>query len=191
LCPDEIKDFHNINLTQNTTAECIDNIANNMRIQLCNISKHSEVFSIAVDESTGINDVAQLEAFISEYGKRSTFCRRSETPVFFNMPGNITVQQEGSSTVLGTLSLYYNAETFHFKYMNMIPISGPNLEVTPKTTPSKNSLHKFCTPFLMRKLAKRCEKYASKCHIQRNYYLKCVTEIARESYDKSEINIFN
>jgi hypothetical protein len=56
-----------------------------------------------------------------------------QTPLFFDMPSNATVQQEGSSTVLvRMLGLYYNAETFHFQFMNKIPTSGPNLNVTSK-----------------------------------------------------------
>jgi hypothetical protein len=52
-----------------------------------------------------------------------------------------------------TLGLYYNAETFLFKFLNRIPNSG-HLKVTCKTTPSKNSLHNFRTRFLVRKLTK-------------------------------------
>jgi hypothetical protein len=86
-----------------------------------------------------------------------------QTPVFFDMLRNTTVQRKGSSAVLvRTLGLHYNAKTFHLKFINRIPISRPILKVTSKTTPSKNSLHNFRTPLFMRKLAKKCENYASK-----------------------------
>jgi hypothetical protein len=60
---------------------------------------------------------------------------------------SFVLQECGISAVLvRTLGLYYNAETFHFKFMNMIPNSGPNLRVTSKT-PSKNSSHNFRNRF--------------------------------------------
>jgi hypothetical protein len=64
LFPDKVKDFHIISLTQSTVAECTDNIVSNLRIQLCNICKHIEAFSIATNESTNVIDVAQLAVFI-------------------------------------------------------------------------------------------------------------------------------
>jgi hypothetical protein len=80
------------------------------------------------------------------------------------MPRNTTVQQKGSSAVLiRSLGLYYNAETFHFKFVQRIPLSGPNLKVTSKATPSKNSLHNFHAPFFESEdWPKKCENYASK-----------------------------
>jgi hypothetical protein len=51
-------------VSHETVAERIDDTANNLRIQLCNISKHYEAFSIAMNESTDVNDVAQLAVFI-------------------------------------------------------------------------------------------------------------------------------
>jgi hypothetical protein len=64
MCPIKVNDFQSISLTRNTVAEHIDDIAHNLWIQLCNISKHFEAFSIAMDESTDVNDVAQLAVFI-------------------------------------------------------------------------------------------------------------------------------
>jgi hypothetical protein len=60
-----------------------------------------------------------------------------------------------SAGLIRTLSLYYNAETFHFKFMNRIPNSGLNVKVTSERTLSKNSLCNLRTPiFWMRKLTK-------------------------------------
>jgi hypothetical protein len=64
VCPDKVNSFQNTSLTQNTVAEYKHDTANNLRIQLCNISKHFKVFSIARDESMDINNVAQLAVFI-------------------------------------------------------------------------------------------------------------------------------
>jgi hypothetical protein len=63
-CPDKVKGFQNISLTRNTAAECIDDTAHDLRIQLCNICKHFEAFSIAVDESMDVNEVTQVAVFI-------------------------------------------------------------------------------------------------------------------------------
>jgi hypothetical protein len=72
---------------------------------------------------------------------------------------SFVLQECGISAVLfRTLVLYYNAEMFHFKVMNRIPNCGPNLKVTSKTTPSKNSSHNFCTPFFDDKIGQKIVK---------------------------------
>jgi hypothetical protein len=62
-----------------------------------------------------------------------------------------------SAVIVRILGLYYNAETFHFKFMNRIPNSGPNLKVTSKTMPY-NSSHNFHTPFLDEKIGQKSAK---------------------------------
>jgi hypothetical protein len=70
-----------------------------------------------------------------------SYCRNWQSVTSF------VLQECGISAVLvRTLGLYYNAQTFHFKFMNRISNSRPNLKVTSKTRPSKNSSHNFCTP---------------------------------------------
>ncbi|XP_065651132.1 general transcription factor II-I repeat domain-containing protein 2-like [Hydra vulgaris] len=64
LCPEKIKDFNNISLSRNTVAERVNDIATDWRSQLTKICKDIEAFSIAVDESTDVKDVAQLSVFI-------------------------------------------------------------------------------------------------------------------------------
>ncbi|XP_065658975.1 general transcription factor II-I repeat domain-containing protein 2-like [Hydra vulgaris] len=64
LCPEKIKDFNNISLSRNTVAERVNDIATDLRSQLTKICKDIEAFSIAVDESTDVKDVAQLSVFI-------------------------------------------------------------------------------------------------------------------------------
>jgi hypothetical protein len=63
------------------------------------------------------------------------------------------VLQEGgiSAVLVRMLGLYYDAETFHFMFMNRTPISEPNLNVTFKTTPSKKSLALFFSQFSRQK----------------------------------------
>ncbi|XP_065643059.1 general transcription factor II-I repeat domain-containing protein 2-like [Hydra vulgaris] len=60
LCPEKIKDFNNISLSRNTVAERVNDIATDLRSQLTKICKNVQAFSIAVDESTDVKDVAQL-----------------------------------------------------------------------------------------------------------------------------------
>jgi hypothetical protein len=85
-------------------------------------------------------------------------CRSWQTVTSF------VLQECGISGVLiRTLGLYYNAETFHFKFMNRIPNYRPNLNATTKTMPSKNSSHNFRNPiFWQENWPKTCENYASK-----------------------------
>ncbi|XP_065654957.1 general transcription factor II-I repeat domain-containing protein 2-like [Hydra vulgaris] len=64
LCPEKINDFNNISLSRNTVADRINDIATDLRSQLTKICKDVKAFSIAVDESTDVKDVAQLSVFI-------------------------------------------------------------------------------------------------------------------------------
>jgi hypothetical protein len=86
--------------------------------------------------------------------------RRLNSSIFI-MPRNTIVKQKGSSAVLIRM-LGLNVETFCSKFMNGLHISGPNLKVTSKTTPSKNSSHSFCTLLFHEKIGqKKCENYTS------------------------------
>jgi hypothetical protein len=73
--------------------------------------------------------------------------KTDQTPVLFDMPRNTSVQRRNSSAALIRMSgLYYNPKKFHLKFINRLPISGPNLKVTSKTKPSKNFSLNFCNP---------------------------------------------
>jgi hypothetical protein len=63
-----------------------------------------------------------------------------------------------SAVIVRILGLYYNAEMFHFKFMNRIPNSGPKLKLTSKTMPYKNSSHNFHTPFMDEKIGQKSAK---------------------------------
>jgi hypothetical protein len=72
---------------------------------------------------------------------------------------SFVLQECGISAVLvRALVLYYKAETFHFKFMSRIPNSGPNLKVTSKTMPSKNSSHNFRAPVFDEKIGQESAK---------------------------------
>ena len=60
----EAEVFANISLTRNAVAERISDISANLDSQLKNKVKSFVTFSVALDESTDISDVAQLATFI-------------------------------------------------------------------------------------------------------------------------------
>ena len=64
VCSEKLQIFANISLTRNTVAERISNIFANLDSQLKNKVKLFGTFSVALDESTDISDVAQLAIFI-------------------------------------------------------------------------------------------------------------------------------
>lgn len=64
VCPEKTKTFKEISLTRNTVADRIDGMAESLREKLRNKSMEYECFSIAIDESTDVTDIAQLAIFI-------------------------------------------------------------------------------------------------------------------------------
>ncbi|XP_065665362.1 general transcription factor II-I repeat domain-containing protein 2-like [Hydra vulgaris] len=64
LCPEKKKDFNNISFSRNTVDEHVNDIATDLKSQFTKICKDVQTFSIAVDESTDVKDVAQLSVFI-------------------------------------------------------------------------------------------------------------------------------
>lgn len=64
VCPDKRQAFANISLTRNTVAERISDLSANLDSQLKHKVESFVAFSVAIDESTDITDVAQLAIFI-------------------------------------------------------------------------------------------------------------------------------
>ncbi|XP_070761850.1 general transcription factor II-I repeat domain-containing protein 2-like [Enoplosus armatus] len=64
VCPQKRQAFANISLTRNTIAERISELSADLDNQLKQRVKSFVAFSIAIDESTDITDVAQLAIFI-------------------------------------------------------------------------------------------------------------------------------
>ena len=60
----EAEVFANISLTRNTVAERVSDISANLDSQLKKKVKSFVIFSVALDESTDISDVAQQAIFI-------------------------------------------------------------------------------------------------------------------------------
>lgn len=72
VCPAKRQAFANISLTRNTVADRISELSEDISIQLKNKIKSFITFSIALDESTDITDVAQLAIFIRGIDKSLT-----------------------------------------------------------------------------------------------------------------------
>ena len=64
MCPEKVDLFKTISLSANTVARRVEDIGSNLMSQLKSKSKEFEYFSIALDESTDINDTSQLLIFI-------------------------------------------------------------------------------------------------------------------------------
>ncbi|KAI3353881.1 hypothetical protein L3Q82_005096 [Scortum barcoo] len=64
VCPDKRQLFLNISLSRNTIAERVDLLSINLKEQLVKKGKDFIAYSLAVDESTDISDIAQLSVFI-------------------------------------------------------------------------------------------------------------------------------
>lgn len=64
VCPEKRQAFGNISLSRNTVAERIGDLAGDLNSQLKDKVKSFIAFSIAIDESTDVTDVAQLGIFI-------------------------------------------------------------------------------------------------------------------------------
>jgi len=58
------KEIQNISLTRNTVASRADELAKNLRTKHRSIISKFKVFSLAINESTDIRDIAQLAVFI-------------------------------------------------------------------------------------------------------------------------------
>lgn len=64
VCPDKRQLFSNVSLSRNTVAERVDQLSTNLKEQLVEKGKDFMAYSLAVDESTDISDIAQLSIFI-------------------------------------------------------------------------------------------------------------------------------
>ena len=64
VCPEKRQAFANISLTRNTIADRISDLSANVDNQLKEKVASFVAFSIAIDESTDVTDIAQLAVFI-------------------------------------------------------------------------------------------------------------------------------
>lgn len=64
VCPDKRQAFANISLTRNTVADRISEQTADLDSQLKRKVESFLAFSVAIDESTDITDIAQLAMFI-------------------------------------------------------------------------------------------------------------------------------
>jgi len=114
VCSEKLQIFANISLTRNTVAERISNIFANLDSQLKNKVKLFGTFSVALDESTDISDVAQLAIFIR--GVDETFSVTVEFLVLVPMTDTTTANgifnsrwgaEQGRSRLVPCCQYYY------------------------------------------------------------------------------------
>jgi hypothetical protein len=78
VCPEKRQAFANISLTRNTIAERISELSADVDSQLKQSVKSFIAFSVAIDESTDITDVAQLAIFIRGVDETLTVTEEKE-----------------------------------------------------------------------------------------------------------------
>lgn len=100
LCPEKRQEFANISLTRNTMAERISELSADLDRQLKHKVKSFVAFSVTIDESTDITDVAQLAIFIC--GVNETLTVTEEFLDLVPMTDTKTVEDIFGS-VVGTL----------------------------------------------------------------------------------------
>ncbi|XP_066941423.1 general transcription factor II-I repeat domain-containing protein 2-like [Macrobrachium rosenbergii] len=64
VCPEKRPAFANISLSRNTVADRVEDLSGDLGRQMNNKIKSFIAFSVAIDESTDVTDVAQLAIFI-------------------------------------------------------------------------------------------------------------------------------
>lgn len=64
VCPEKRPAFANISLTRNTVADRVTELSSDLSSQMKEKIKSFIAFSIAIDESTDVTDIAQLAIFI-------------------------------------------------------------------------------------------------------------------------------
>lgn len=64
VCPENKSQFSNISLSANTVAERITELSSDIYEQLRDKGKLFSAYSVALDESTDINDMAQLAIYV-------------------------------------------------------------------------------------------------------------------------------
>jgi hypothetical protein len=64
LCPEKQHLFKTISLSANTVADRVNDFAGDIQRQLKEKCKYFVAYSIAIDESTDVTDIAQLDVFV-------------------------------------------------------------------------------------------------------------------------------
>ena len=64
VCPEKKKDFENISLSRRTVTRRIEELGSDIESSLMKLCLKFESFSLAIDESTDVTDIAQLAVFV-------------------------------------------------------------------------------------------------------------------------------
>ena len=85
MCPDRKQAFANVNLSRNTIADQVCEMATDLKTQLIERRKDFVAYSLAVDKSTDMTDTAQLA--ILNLGVDSSLCVKEEVLDIKSMHG--------------------------------------------------------------------------------------------------------
>ena len=88
LCPEKEKAIKCVSLSRNTITRRIEELAKNTKIQLYELCKNFETYSIGIDESTDVTDTSRLAIFVS--GVDSNFNITEELLALCPMKRNCT-----------------------------------------------------------------------------------------------------
>lgn len=88
VCPEKRQLFSNVSLSRNTVADRVNQLSTNLKQQLVGKGKDFIAYSLAVDESSDISDIAQLSIFIR--GVDSSLCVTEEFLGLYPMHGTTT-----------------------------------------------------------------------------------------------------
>ena len=64
VCPEKKKDFENISLSRRTVTRRVEDLGSDIESSLMKLCMKFETFSLAIDESTDVTDIAQLAVFV-------------------------------------------------------------------------------------------------------------------------------
>uniref|UniRef100_A0A0L8HQJ7 Uncharacterized protein n=1 Tax=Octopus bimaculoides TaxID=37653 RepID=A0A0L8HQJ7_OCTBM len=88
LCPEKEKAIECVSLSRNTMTRTIEELAENTKMQLNELCKNFEAYSIAIDEPTDITDTPQLAIFVRRVD--SSFNITEELLALCLLKGNCT-----------------------------------------------------------------------------------------------------
>lgn len=100
VCPEKRPAFANISLTRNTVADRVTELSSDLSSQLKEKIKSFIAFSIAIDESTDVTDIAQLAIFIRGVDETLTITEELLEMVPMN---NTTTADDIFSALVGAL----------------------------------------------------------------------------------------
>lgn len=91
VCPEKKDQLSNISISANTVAEHNSDMSGNIYNHLREKAKHFHLYSVALDENTGVTDAAQLAKYVRDVN--NSFEVTEELLTIFAMHGQTTGQE--------------------------------------------------------------------------------------------------